>query len=76
YRRSDGVVIIDHGGGWLSLIVGAGTTLAKGATVRRGDPLGRALGPVEVELSHGGQIVSPAFIAASSAMLSNRSKGR
>lgn len=76
YRRSDGVVIIDHGGGWLSLIVGAGTTLAKGATVRRGDPLGRALGPVEVELSHGGQNVSPAFIAASSAMLSNRSKGR
>ncbi|MEO7786275.1 MAG: peptidoglycan DD-metalloendopeptidase family protein [Sphingomicrobium sp.] len=75
YRRSDGIVIIDHGGGWLSLIVNAGTTLAKGARVRRGDPLGRALGPLQVELSRGGTNVSPAFIAASSTMLSNPSKG-
>jgi len=76
YRRSDGVIIIDHGGGWLSLVVDAGTTLAKGSKVRRGDPLGRALGPVQLILSRGGTNVSPAFIAASSAMLSNPAKGR
>jgi len=75
YRRSDGVIIIDHGGGWMSLIVNAGTSLAKRTSVRRGEPLGRALGPVELDLSHGGANVSPAFIAASSAMLSNPSKG-
>ena len=75
YRRSDGVVIIDHGGGWLSLMVGVGTALPRGTVVRRGDPLGRALGPVELQLSRGGTNVSPAFIAASSAMLSNGAKG-
>jgi septal ring factor EnvC (AmiA/AmiB activator) len=75
YRRSDGVVIIDHGGGWISLIVNAGTALAKGSVVRHGDPLGRALGPVEVDLTRGGTAVSPAFIAASSTMLSNPPKG-
>ena len=75
YRRSDGVIIIDHGGGWTSLIVNAATSLAKGATVRRGDPLGRALGPVEIDLTHYGTAISPAFIAASSQMLSNPAKG-
>ena len=75
YRRSDGVIIIDHGGGWTSLIINAATSKAKGATVRRGDPLGRALGPVEIDLTHYGTAVSPAFIAASSAMLSNPAKG-
>ena len=75
YRRADGVVIIDHGGGWMSLLVNVATDLPKGSAVRKGDPLGRALGPLQVELSKGGTNVSPAFIAASSAMLSNRSKG-
>lgn len=75
YRRADGVVIIDHGGGWMSLLVNVATDLPKGSTVHRGDPLGRTLGPLQVELSKGGTNVSPAFIAASSAMLSNRSKG-
>jgi septal ring factor EnvC (AmiA/AmiB activator) len=75
YRRSDGVIIIDHGGGWTSLIVNAATSLVKGATVRRGDPLGRALGPVEIDLTYHGTAISPAFIAASSAMLSNPAKG-
>ena len=76
YRRYDGVVIIDHGGGWLSLIVNAGTNLARGTAIHRGDSLGRALGPVQVILSRGGTNVSPAFIAASSDMLSNPAKGR
>ena len=75
YRRADGVVIIDHGGGWMSLIVNIATDLSKGSVVHRGEPLGRTLGLLEVELSKGGTNVSPAFIAASSAILSNRSKG-
>ena len=75
YRRADGVVIIDHGGGWMSLIVNVATDLPKGSAVRKGDPLGRTLGPLQVELSKGGTNVSPAFIAASSAILSNQSKG-
>ena len=75
YRRSDGVIIIDHGGGWISLIVNAGTSRAKGKAVSRGDPLGWALGPIEVDLTHSGAAVSPAFIAASSTMLSNPPKG-
>lgn len=75
YRRSDGVIIIDHGGGWRSLLLNVSTSLPRGTNVRGGDPLGRALGPVEVDLSKNGTNVSPAFIAASSAMLSKTVKG-
>ncbi|MES2147268.1 MAG: M23 family metallopeptidase [Pseudomonadota bacterium] len=71
----DGVVIIDHGQGWISLIVNVATTIKAGASVRRGDSLGRALGPVEVELSHNKQRVSPAIIAGSSDPLSKGGKG-
>lgn len=75
YRSHDGVVIIDHGGGWTSLLVGVSSTLKPGATVAIGQPLGRALGSVEVELSRNGTRVSPALIAGSSAPLSNDGKG-
>lgn len=75
YRRSDGVVIIDHGGGWLTLIVNAGTTLTRGSRLRRGESLGRAVGPLQVELRRGGVRVSPALIAASSDMLSKFTEG-
>lgn len=75
FQRADSIVIIDHGKGWLSLISNAATTLGKGTTVHRGDSLGRATGPIEVELSHDGANLSPAFIAASSTILSNGSKG-
>jgi septal ring factor EnvC (AmiA/AmiB activator) len=74
FRDYDGVVIIDHGGGWKSVLVNAGSSLRRGATVRLGDTLGIALGPVEVQLRHGGKAVSPALIAGSSALLSNRRK--
>ena len=69
------MVIIDHGRGWRSLMLNVSTSLVRGASVRGGDPLGRALGPVEVDLSNNGTNVSPAFIAASSAMLSKQGKG-
>ena len=75
FRDYDGVIIIDHGGGWKSVIVNGATTLPRGARVSIGDRLGIALGPVEVQLQHEGQAVSPALIAGSSAVLSNRSKG-
>jgi septal ring factor EnvC (AmiA/AmiB activator) len=75
FRRHDGVVIIDHGGGWMSLIVGVASTLRPGSRVSLGDPLGRALGPLQVELSQNGRRVSPALIAGSSQTLSNGGKG-
>jgi murein DD-endopeptidase MepM/ murein hydrolase activator NlpD len=72
FRRHDGVVIIDHGRGWKTLMTGVRTDLRKGDAVRRGDRLGRALGPVGVELSTNGTPVSAALIAGSSDMVSNR----
>lgn len=72
FRDYDGVVIIDHGRGWKSVLVNAGSKLSKGARVRIGDRLGIALGPVEVQVQHGGKAVSAALIAGSSAVLSNK----
>lgn len=74
FRDYDGVVIIDHGGGWTSLVVNVGTQARKGDRVELGQPLGRALGPVEVELSLNGQHLSPALIAGSSVRLSKSAK--
>lgn len=75
FRNYDGIVIIDHGGGWMSLIVNIRSSLQVGDKVAAGDPLGRALGPLGVELSHNGQHASPALIAGSSATLSKDAKG-
>ena len=70
YRRHDGVVIIDHGDGWISLILNARSDFSVGQTVRLGQQIGHALGPISVELSQNGRHVSPALIAGSSAALS------
>ena len=75
FRDYDGVVILDHGGGWLSLVVNVTSPLRPGQQVQLGAPLGRALGPIEVELSHNGQRFSAALIAGSSQTMSNRGKG-
>jgi murein hydrolase activator len=75
FRDYDGVLIIDHGGGWLSLIVNVASTLHPGDRVRLGDPVGRALGPIQVELSQNGRRISPALIAGSSPSLSKGLKG-
>jgi septal ring factor EnvC (AmiA/AmiB activator) len=75
FRSHDGVVIIDHGGGSMSLIVGVGSSLRPGDRVTLGQPLGRALGALQVELSQNGRRVSPALIAGSSQTLSNGAKG-
>jgi septal ring factor EnvC (AmiA/AmiB activator) len=75
FEDYDGVAIIEHRGGWTSLIVNVAPSVAAGARVRSGDPLGRALGPLGVELSRRGQHWSPALIAGSSQTLSKRRKG-
>ena len=76
FRGQDGMVIIDHPGGWTSLLLGIASEKPKGAKVRRGEFLGRALGPLGVELRRDGVPISPALIAASSVPLSNGAKNR
>ena len=75
FRDYDGIVILDHGGGWISLIVNVASPLKVGDKVRLRDPLGRAIGRVEVQLSQNGRRSSPALIAGSSQTLSKGSKG-
>ena len=70
----DGVVIIDHGAGWRSVLVNVGSVAAKGSRIAAGQPLGTAFGPIEVQLQQEGRAVSPALIAGSSALLSNDRK--
>lgn len=76
FRDYDGVLIIDHGGGWMSLIVNASSDLRPGVKVRFGEPIGRALGPLQVELSRNGRRFSPGLITGSSPSLSNGAKRR
>ena len=75
FRNYDGVVILDHGGGWMSLLVNVASPRKPGDKVRLGDPLGRALGQTVVELSQNGRRMSPALIAGSSESLSKNRKG-
>ncbi len=75
FRDYDGILIIDHDGGWMSLIVNVSTELRPGDRVQLGQPIGRALGPLQVELSQNGRRISPALIAGSSESLSNGAKG-
>ena len=74
FRDFDGVVIIDHGGGWKSVLINVASSIPKGSQVGLGQRLGTALGPVEIQLLHNGSPVSAALIAGSSAVLSNRQK--
>ena len=76
FRRREGVVIIDHGNGWMSLLTGVRTELPVGTRLAAGEPLGRSLGQVGIELSYRGQPASPALMAHSSDMLSNASESR
>jgi septal ring factor EnvC (AmiA/AmiB activator) len=76
YREHDGIVVIDHGRGWTSLLVNVAPSVTRGDKVERGAPLGRALGDVGLELREAGQPRSAALIAGSSRLLSNRSKLR
>ena len=75
YGDYDGVLIIDHGGGWMSLLVNVSSELKTGERVELGQAVGRALGPLQVELSQYGRRISPALIAGSSQSLSKDPKG-
>ncbi len=66
FRRSDGVVILDHGNGWMTMLVGVQTDLAKGSKVGQGEKLGRALGEIGVELTRDGHPVSAPMISVRS----------
>jgi septal ring factor EnvC (AmiA/AmiB activator) len=74
FRNYDGILILDHGGGWMSLIVNVSSELKAGDKVRVGGLLGRTLGQIEVQLSHNGLRFSPALIAGSSQTLSKGMK--
>lgn len=74
FKDYDGIVIIDHGNGWRTVLVNVGSTAAKSARVGLGQRLGTALGPIEVQLQHRGKPVSAAIIAGSSALLSKASE--
>jgi septal ring factor EnvC (AmiA/AmiB activator) len=74
FRSYDSVVIIDHGGGWMSLLLNVSSQKHEGDRVTAGEPLGRALGRIGVELSRNGRHLSPALIAGSSQSLSKSGK--
>ena len=75
FRDYDGVIILDHGSGWKSVLVNAGSDVQRGSVVRLGQRIGTALGPLEVQLQHDGRAVSAALIAGSSRLVSNGGKG-
>lgn len=76
FRRHDGVVILDHGAGWMTMLVNARADSPRGTRLERGQPLGTALGELTLELSRAGRHVSPAVAAAQSRSLSIQAKRR
>jgi len=76
FREHDGIIVIDHGGGWTSLLIDVAPTVSAGQRVGAGAPLGRALGDIALELRQAGLPRSAALIAGSSPPLSNSAKTR
>ena len=76
FREHDGIIVIDHGKGWTSLVIDVAPVVRAGQRVGAGAPLGRALGDVALELRERGEPRSAALIAGSSLMLSNGTKTR
>ncbi len=76
FRDHDGIVVIDHGAGWTSLLIDLAPSVRRGKRVSAGAPLGRALGDVALELRQDGQPRSAALIAGSSRLLSNAQNTR
>lgn len=66
FRSYDGVLIIDHGDGWASLLTGVTSRLEPGTTIDAGAPIGQARGAVTLELWQDGTPRSAAIIAGSS----------
>lgn len=72
----DGVIILDHGSGWMTMLVNVSPSVKNGQALAIGAPVGRALGPLSVELYRNGKPYSPALIAGSSPPLSKDAKAR
>ncbi|WP_265528748.1 murein hydrolase activator EnvC family protein [Sphingomicrobium marinum] len=66
FRGYDGVLIIDHGDGWASLLTGVTSPLEAGNKIGAGAAIGRARGEVTLELWQSGTPRSAAIIAGSS----------
>jgi septal ring factor EnvC (AmiA/AmiB activator) len=65
FRSRAGVIIIDHGGGWATLLTAVRPSVRVGDRVERGQAIGRALAPVTAELFRGGKAEPAALIARS-----------
>lgn len=76
FRSHDGVIILDHGGGWMTMLVGARAEHQRGAHLPAGAPLGVALGEMVVELTRSGRPLSPAIAALDSRSLSIQAQRR
>jgi septal ring factor EnvC (AmiA/AmiB activator) len=76
FRDHDGVIAIDHGKGWTSVLIDVAPSVRRGEQVAAGAPIGRALGDVQLELRERGQPRSAALIAGSSRLLSNGPRTR
>ena len=76
FREHDGVIVIDHGRRWTSVLVNVAPVVRRGEQVAAGAPLGRALGDVQLELREGAEPRSAALIAGSSGLLSNDRRTR
>jgi septal ring factor EnvC (AmiA/AmiB activator) len=66
FRNRRGMVIVDHGGGWMTLLSDVRPKVKVGEQVERGSAIGRALGPVTAELFRNGAAEPAALIARSS----------
>jgi septal ring factor EnvC (AmiA/AmiB activator) len=66
FRDRRGMVIVDHGGGWMTLLSEVRPGVKVGERVERGSAIGRALGPVTAELFRNGAAEPAALIARSS----------
>lgn len=76
FREHDGIVVIDHGRGWTSLIIAVSPQVRRGERIASGALLGRALGEITLELRQAGVPRSAALIAGSSPMLSKGRRNR
>lgn len=65
FRARAGVVIVDHGKGWATLLTGVRPAVRVGDRVTGGEGLGRALGPVTAELFRDGKAEPAALFARS-----------
>ncbi|WP_300973669.1 murein hydrolase activator EnvC [Sphingomonas sp. LHG3406-1] len=65
FRRREGVVIVDHGGGWRTLLTDVRPSVRVGDRVTRGQAIGRALGPITAELFQGGTAEPAALLSRS-----------